>query len=177
MSARCLASTAAFQNYTKHRMRPSTGCWDTTWDDESKRQQQLTTTNLDEHLGTLDVGDERHRVVDGHSSRAVTLRHERRRRPRPAVTHRQVDDEVKLVVGEVVGDGALMDAVLSLFPVLAGVFVRPIDGLDLQTWQVIFFYYLQFPTYFNITSRRFSPTNVTSWMTYRNFVLLLFQDL
>ena len=39
-SARWLASTAASQNYTKHMMRPSLGCWDKIWDRESKRQQQ-----------------------------------------------------------------------------------------------------------------------------------------
>ena len=43
MSARWLASTVASQNYTKHMMRPSTGCWDNTWDHD----KQTTTTNVD----------------------------------------------------------------------------------------------------------------------------------
>ena len=41
MSARWLASTVASQNYIKHRMQPSTGCWDKTWDHE----KQTTTTS------------------------------------------------------------------------------------------------------------------------------------
>ena len=43
MSARWLASTVASQNYTKHMMRPSTGCWDKTWDHE--KQTTTTTTS------------------------------------------------------------------------------------------------------------------------------------
>ena len=39
-SAHWRASTEAFQDYTKHRMRRSTGCRDRIWHFERKRQQQ-----------------------------------------------------------------------------------------------------------------------------------------
>ena len=97
-----------------------------------QNESESDITDLHKHLGALDVGDERDGVIDGHASCAVTLRHKRRRGPGPSVTHRQVDDEVELVVGKVVGDGALVDAVLFVRAFLARVLVRPVHRLHLQ---------------------------------------------
>ena len=53
---------------------------------------------LHHHLGTLDISDEGHRVVDGHTPGAVTLSHEGGRCPGTTIPHGQVDDQVKLVL-------------------------------------------------------------------------------
>ena len=83
---------------------------------------------LDDEFGALDVGDERHRVIDGHAAGAVALRDEGRGGPGPSVPHRQVDDEVQTVLHQVVGDRALVHASLAV----SGVFIRPVNSLHLQ---------------------------------------------
>ena len=78
-------------------------------------------------LEHLHVGDERHRVVDGHAAGTVALRDEGRGGPGPSVSHRQVDDEVQPVLHQVVGDRALVHAPLAV----PGVFIRPVNRLHL----------------------------------------------
>ena len=59
----------------------------------------------DDHLGALDVGDERHAEVDGHSARAIPVRGQAEGRDSSSATdpHGKVNDQVKHLVAQVVG--------------------------------------------------------------------------
>lgn len=68
----------------------------------------VSRTDLHEQLGALDVDDERHRVIDGHASRAVALGDEGRESAAAAVPHGEVDHQVEVVLLQVVHDATLL---------------------------------------------------------------------
>lgn len=60
--------------------------------------------NLNKKFSALDVSDERHRVVDGHSACAVPFGHKGRQASPTRVSQRQIDDQVKMVLLQIVHD-------------------------------------------------------------------------
>lgn len=60
--------------------------------------------DLNKKFSTLDVRDKRHGVVDGHSTCAVTFGHEGRQASSTGVPQRQIDDQVKMVLLQIVHD-------------------------------------------------------------------------
>ena len=85
---------------------------------------------LDEELGTLDVGDERHGVVDGQPPGTVAVGHERGHSAGTGIAHGQVDHQLELLLGQEVGQVHQLAA--SALIIGDKVLERPLDGLHLR---------------------------------------------
>ena len=67
----------------------------------------LPVESYDDHLGALDISDEGHAEINGHSSSTVPVGRQTERRHSPGAPnpHGQVDDQVEHLVAQVVGHG------------------------------------------------------------------------
>ena len=84
-------------------------------------------TYQNQHLGALHVSDERHRVVYRQAPCAVAMRHEGRHPAGTAITHWQVDHQVKLFLFQEVSQ------MIQLPTRRVNLFKSPLHGLHLQS--------------------------------------------
>ena len=101
-------------------------------------------SHLDEKFTAFDVGEERDGVVHSHPPCSVSGRHEGRGPPRATARHGQVDHQVKMMVGQVVGNRlvvvprtAVGDASVQVLHIV----VRKLDRANLWNEKIITWIY------------------------------------
>lgn len=74
---------------------------------------------LHEEFGALDIDDERHREIRGQTPGTVALGNEGGKTPTPSPAHRQVNHQLKVILGQLIQDAPLWWALTihSLFKV------------------------------------------------------------